>query len=128
MKTMNRIFLAATTAVALTSVGQVMAQSQMTGPGGIAASPRVTQMTLERTPLACKPATVVSPTPVFNSPVAASPRVQQMSSEKPASALVNTSPTVVTSSQHDTDNIAASPKLREQLNERPVQFQIAPVK
>jgi len=131
MKNMNRILLAAVVTVALGSLSQVAAQSQMSGPNGLAASPKVRQALGERPvpPVLSAPkALPVSSIRAYAPALAASPRVQQMLRDNAKSAVAAGSEVVVASNLGNSDGIAASPKLREQLNERPMRFQIAPLK
>ncbi len=132
MKKINRILFAAAVATILTSAGQVMAQSQLSGPDGLATSPRLRQQILERQP---QPAIVA---PVLVAPgtfygasdnLAAPPRTRQLLSENRKTETVPGGNVVVTSAPRSTDNIVASPRLREQLqDQQPMRFQIAPVK
>jgi hypothetical protein len=131
MKKMNRILIAAAAAFALGSFSQAVAQSQMSGPNGLAASPKVRQVLSER-PVqdlvaASKPARY-NGTLAQAGNLAASPKVQSLARENAKSGVAGHAAVVVASTAGNADGIAASPKLREQMNERLMQFQIAPLK
>jgi hypothetical protein len=131
MKKMNRILLTAAVTVVLGSLSQATAQSQMSGPNGLAASPKVRQMVSERpTQLTVSAPGVlpVSAQSAHSGMLAASPRVQQMARDNAKSEVAGGTQAVVASNQRNADGIAASPKLREQMNERSMRFQIAPLK
>jgi hypothetical protein len=130
MKTMNRILLAAAVTVILGSMSQAMAQSQMSSPNGLAASPKVRQFLSERpAQLTVAPSALsVSAQSRHVSTLAGSPRAQQMARDNAKSEVAGGAQVVVASNQRTDDGIAASPKLREQMNERSMQFQIAPLK
>lgn len=121
---MNRILSATILAAALGVAAQAMAQSQMSGLNGLAASPRVRKM-LSELPVAVVPVVATAPQakPLA---VAESPRVQKQRSELPQSITPAAVAPVYTAPGGNP--IAASPKLQEQLDERPLQFQIAPLK
>ncbi len=129
-KQKNQILFVTAAAVALTSASPLLAQSQVTAPGGIAASPRVRQMLEERaswTRASARETAASQPAGRQTTTIAASPRVQHMLREQKRSALASTTDPVLVSPR-DADGIAASPKARELLKERPTQFQIAPLK
>ena len=128
---MNRILLAAAVTVILGSMSQAMAQSQMSGPNGMAASPKVRQSLSER------PAQITTSAPGalpvgaqsrHANTLAGPPRAQQMARDNAKSEVAGGTQVVVASNQRTDDGIAASPKLREQMNERSMRFEIAPLK
>ena len=128
---MNRILLAAAVTVILGSMSQAMAQSQMSGPNGLAASPKVRQSLSERPAqlTAFAPGAVhVSAQSIHASTLAGPPRAQQMAQDNAKSEVAGGTQVVVASNQRTDDGIAASPKLREQMNERSMRFEIAPLK
>ncbi len=128
---MNRILLAATITIVLGPLNHAAAQAQMSGPNGLAASPKVRQMLSER-PAKSSEATVAAPvTQARNqrtSALAASPKVQQMMQDNAKSTVADATANVVASNRGNVDGIAASPKVRAQMDERSVRFQIAPLK
>ncbi len=121
---MNRILSATVLATALGLAAQAMAQSQMSGPNGLAASPRVRKM-LSELPVAVVPMVAAAPQ-VKPLVVTGSPRVQKQLSELPQP--IAPAPTAPVYTTRGGNPIAASPKLQQQLDERPMQFQIAPLK
>lgn len=128
MKNTKKTLGACTAAMALMITVQAFAQSQMSGPNGIAASPRLRSMLNERsTGTAYVVSTRQDYVPV-NSQIAASPRVKMMSPVSANSTIVSPAVVVVQSPAAVPDNLAASPRLRSQLQERAVQFQVAPLK
>ena len=131
MKTVNRILLATAVTVILGSMSQAMAQSQMSGPNGLAVSPKVRQSLSERPAQITASAPGALPVATQSrhaSTLAGSPRAQQMARDNTKSEVAGGPQVVVASNQRADDGIAASPKLREQMNERSTQFQIAPLK
>ena len=130
MNKINRILLATAIAFVVTLASQSMAQSQMSGPNGIAASPKVRAMLSEQAARGLSTAAIVT----ANNPnyrktaVAASPRVQQMLSDNAKSGVASTEGAVAPLVGREADGIAASPKVRQQMANQPVQFQIAPLK
>jgi len=123
---MNRILSVTILTATFALAGQGMAQSQMSGPNGVAASPRVAKAMNER-PVS-QPAAVANRVAATTPAVAASPRIQSQLNERPKSGLANPGSTVASSTTRSGKPIAASPKLQEQMNAQPMQFQIAPLK
>lgn len=128
---MNRILTVAAATVVLGFLGQAVAQSQMSGPNGLAASPKVRQALNERpgqtsvvAPHQARHTATIAPAGYL----AASPKVQAMARENAKSGVAANAAIMVASTPVRADGIAASPKLREQMNERSMQFQIAPLK
>ena len=131
MKTMNRILLGATVTMVLGSLNYALAQAQMSGPNGLAASPKVRQMLSERPAKSAEAAPTAAASQTSNQSaamLAGSPKARQMAQDNAKSTVADTTSGVVASTQGKADAIAASPKVRAQMDERPVQFQIAPLK
>jgi len=136
MKKMNRVLLAATVAAVLGIGNAALAQSQVVGDDGIAASPKVRAQLNERRAseavvAPAKAAVVVSERTTKPAPVsiAASPKVAQAIAEREASQKASiASANVASTTSRADDGIAASPKVRQQMNERGQVVEIAPVK
>lgn len=130
MKNINPKLVAGTAAALMILAGSLNAQSQMSGPGPLASSPKVRAM------LHSRPMEVVgiapSPSAPFglslSQPTAASPKVIQMAENNKKYMIAPGAGAVVSSTTRNTDRIAASPKLRERLDERTPGFEIAPLK
>ncbi len=121
--------LVAVAALGIGSVSSALAQSQMSGPGGLATSPKVRAMLREQPVVVVAQAPVTQPL-VYNQAqnVAASPKVLQQLANNAKSTLATPAPVVVSSRTSVPNNLAASPKVREQMESTPMRFEIAPLK
>jgi hypothetical protein len=131
MKALNRSLCALTVALLLASAGQVLAQSQLSGPDGMAASPKFRQLMWQQQRVAVVPEMPnLSTQPAYAKPaeITASPKLHQMMSEFTTSGVAQDTGTVPSYRATGPDGITASPKLRQQLDEQSMQFQIAPLK
>lgn len=131
MKNTKQNLLAGTVTALAILAGQAFAQSQMSGPNGIAASPRLRAMLNERpAPASFVVSTRQAPSSWSSSQdtLAASPRLRSMLPASQNSTIAPSPVVVVQSPSRVSDNLAASPRLRSQLEERSMQFQVAPLK
>jgi len=114
------------------TIGQGWAQSQASGPNGIAGSPKVLQMLNERSAriTSSTGTPVVSSTVSRGEVVAGPPKVQQMLRERTMATTpaLFTGPAVAGYKPTGDDGITASPKLRQILDERTASTQVAPLK
>jgi hypothetical protein len=130
MKKINQSFFVTTVTVGLIILAaQACGQSLMSGPGGIAASPKVrSQLSENARSIVFTPSTDGTYTGYGRSDLAASPKILQEVNGKLKSTIASGPAVVVTSGTRAAENLAASPKVQAQLNDRPAMFEIAPLK
>jgi hypothetical protein len=111
MKTTKRILSATIIAAVLGIAGQAMGQTQLSGPNGLATSPKLRKQMTEPGGWAATQAPVT---------VAFYPAPGQTIGVAPGTG------TVVIYKNRNVSGVVASPRLQEQLNERPTQILIVP--
>lgn len=100
----------------------------MSGPGGLATSPKVRAMLAEQPVMVIAVNPGAAPVYVQAPALAGSPKVQNQVQSTAKSTLATTTPVVVSYRAPVQDNIAASPKVREQMASAPMRFELAPLK
>jgi hypothetical protein len=128
MKNIYQLVIAAAALTLFASAGNTSAQSQLSGPDGIAASPKVRAVLNERVRSQfVVPAQVTAAAFTRQTAIAASPKMQQMLNDR-ARVAASANPETAGPRVAVSDGIAASPKVRAMLDERRQTVEIAPLK